>query len=161
MALARVSRIGWKANALDQLVRFETILERCRGKFCRFDRAHTAPAADLQLSAERDHHSRPVCGRVGMRKAAANSAAIADRAVGDAECNTLEQPWDRRWNLSILEVGMAHGGADDDGISLRAGLRKLVESRNVDQQARGGKPQVEHRTKRLAARNEPSARSLG
>ena len=43
-----------------------------------------APARRVDLRLQRDHGRQPVRGRIGQRERAADRAAVADRAVGDA-----------------------------------------------------------------------------
>src|SRR4051794_12702101 len=49
------------------------------------------------------------------------------------------------------QIGLAHAGADDDGIALKLDPAELVQAHDVDQQLRLGEPHVEHRHQRLAA----------
>ncbi len=52
-------------------------------EIARRDDALAARALGQNLAVERDQHQRPFGRRIGMREAAAERAAIADRIMGD------------------------------------------------------------------------------
>ena len=87
-----------------------------------------------------------------MRKASANGAAIAHRAIGDAAGNLAKQAARRVGNASVLDIGVGDAGAEVEVIWPVGDRRQFGYRRDVDQEVGLGKAQIQHRPQRLAAR---------
>ncbi len=86
-----------------------------------------------------------------MREAAADGAAVAHRAVGDAVRDLAQESAGRIGNAAVLDGRVGNCGADGDRVSVLANGGQLRDARDVDQQRRLSQAQIEHGPQRLTA----------
>ena len=89
-----------------------------------------------------------------MAERPADRAAIAHGAVGDVAGDALHGTARDIRNTPILDVGMGDTGPDHQFVASTLDLLELGKPADVDDQLRLDQPQIEHRTKRLAAGND-------
>ena len=86
-------------------------------------RLPAAPAI-VDLGAQRRQAGQPVGRRIGVREAAADRAAIAHGAVGDAARNRRRKPPVGSGNATVLDGRVRDGCTDGDGIGVLARRRQ-------------------------------------
>ena len=95
-----------------------------------------------------------------MAEGSADRAAIANGAIGDVAGDALHGAARDVRNASVLDVGMGDAGAEHEFVAAALDLLELGKTGDVDDQLRLHQPQIEHRTKRLAA-GDDLGRSFG
>ena len=100
---------------------------------------------------EQVHGVDPVGRRVGVCQAAAEGAAVAHGAVGNACRDLGEQAAGHIGQFTVLDACVRHGGADAQCLIVRLELRHRGDAAHVDQLVHLGQAQVEHGAQRLAA----------
>ncbi len=86
-----------------------------------------------------------------MTERPSERAAVADGAVGDAGGDALHSAARDVRDAPILDVGVGDTCAENEFVAVALRLLELGEPGDVDDQFRFDKPQVQHRTERLAA----------
>ena len=105
---------------------------------------------DNDLGAEQEQDDKPVRGRVGMCDAAPDGAAVAHRAVGDPARRRREPTVAGIGHRTVLDLGVGHGGAVDDGVAVVAAATQIGARAHIDEEIRLHQPQVQHRAQRLS-----------
>ena len=90
-----------------------------------------------------------------MGEAAADGAAVAYRAIGDARRRPAHQPARHVRHLAVLDRGVDHRGADCDPVFVLGNLAQLGDRRQIDQERGSRDPEIEHGAQRLAAGQRP------
>ena len=93
-----------------------------------------------------------------MGEAAADGAARAHRAVGDAAGDARKKATGGVWDAAVLDGGVGDSGADGDGVPVLGDGGKLGNARDVDEDGGPRQAQVEHRPQGLAAGEDPRSR---
>ena len=83
-------------------------------KILLVDNAATTRTARHHARAQRRRHQTPFGGRIGMRDAAAEGAARADRIVGDVVHHRRQQKAQRPVDQRPFKCAVPHAGADDE-----------------------------------------------
>ncbi len=87
-----------------------------------------------------------------MCETAADGAAIAHSAIGDAAGNLAKQTVGMVGNPPVLDVRMRDARADFEVIASVDHCGQFLDRRDVHQQIGLGEPQIQHRPERLTAR---------
>jgi len=96
-----------------------------------------------------------LCGRVGVRQAAAHRAAVADRHVGH-QADRLGQQRRGHGHLGgPLDLGHPGHGPDDQGVALAPDSGQAGHAAQIDQVTRLGQPEVHQRDQALAPGQHP------
>src|SRR3979490_2344249 len=90
-----------------------------------------------------------------MAKGSADRAAIADRAIGNVAGDAPHSAARNVRNASSLDVGVRNARPENELIAATLDLPEFGKTRDVDDQLRLYQPQIEHRTQRLAAGDDP------
>ena len=89
-----------------------------------------------------------------MSEAAADGAAVADRAIGDGRGHLAQHLAAGKSAARVLEARVGDAGADAPACAGVFDLLQRLEPRDVDQERGPRKPQVQHRSERLSAGQE-------
>ena len=124
-------------------------------EFAASEAAPAARPAQHRRGVERGQHRRPFGRRVGQGEAAAQRAAIADRAVGEGRRGTRHQPARGIGHQPVLDRRVGHAGAE--------GHRRLVlgecgqprQCAMSISSAGRGQPQIHHGEQGLPAGHDP------
>ncbi len=111
-------------------------------------------ALQLERRIERDHGGEPIRGRIGMRQAAADGAAVAHRAIGDGAGDMRQQPGGDIGYPSVLDLSVRHAGADGEHVVLDRRLAQLVEARDINDVLGLRQSKIEQGTERLSSRDD-------
>ena len=114
-------------------------------------RSAAALALGHHLGVERGRHRAPFGGRIGVRDAAAERAAGADRMMRDVAHHRGEQAAERAVLHRLLERRMAHAGADAELAVLDLEAVELGDAVDVDQMLRPRQPERHGRHQALPA----------
>ena len=95
----------------------------------RDDAQARALALGHHLGVERGRHRAPFGGRIGVRDAAAERAAGADRMMRDVAHHRGQQAAERPVLHRLLERGVAHAGADAELAVLDLEIVQLLRRR--------------------------------
>jgi hypothetical protein len=149
--LARPGRDAGEVDADDELSRFDGGLERPAKELLRAKTAGAASASQLDLAVQSSYSRRKLGGRISVRKAPSESAAVSDRHVADL-CSRLGKQRTRTRDRRIpLDAAMADERAEREH---RVGLLHVVKAADpvqIDENARLGQSEVEERPQALAA----------
>ena len=118
------------------------------------DLARAGRAGDHERHAQREHGRRQVGRRVGVHERAADRAAVADLPVADETRHVRQQRHPLGQQRGVHDVGMTGGRADRDVAVVLADVGQLRDAGDVDEDGRGGEPQLHHRQQRMAAGDE-------
>ena len=110
-----------------------------------------ARAVRDHLGVERGRDQAPFGGRIGMRQAAAEGAAGADRVMGDVAHDRREQPAERTIHDRAVERRVAHAGADRELAVRRPRAVELRDAVDVDEMRRPRQPERHDRHEALPA----------
>jgi hypothetical protein len=86
-----------------------------------------------------------------MGDAAADRAAVADRAIGNARSHLAQHFAAGEPPAHVLDAGMGDAGADAEGGTDVVHARQRFQARHIDEERGTRQPQVQHRTERLPA----------
>ena len=139
-------------NRADDLVRLDDGGEGRQHEVGHRDGAVSPRRGDRRVRACERKRRKPVGGRIGMREAAADRAAVAHRAIGDAAGNALQEPAEMIGNAAVFDVGVGDAGADFEMILAVVDRSQFGNRRDIDQQFGLRQTQVQHRPERLPAR---------
>ena len=134
----------------------QLVVAQCRGhdaleEIARRDDALAAGAARHHVAVERDHRQAPFGGWIGVGKAAAERAAVADWIMRDMAHHVGQQFAERPLADRTMKRRMAHAGTDR---KLAVGHRDTIERRDavdVDEVGGLGEPERHGRNQALAA----------
>ena len=120
-------------------------------EIARRDGALAARALGQNLAVERRQHQRPFGRWIGVRQAAAERAAVADRIMGDVAHHVGEQLAERALADRAVERGMAHTRADHELAVGDGEPIERIDAVDVDEMSRLGEPERHGRHQALAA----------
>ena len=136
------------------LIRLERGGQRADKEIARLDPAFASHRLGVQTAAEREHDRRHFGSRIGMRKIAADGAAIADlRMRDDRQRFGDERQFDLRHRIA-LEAAIARQRADAQAIAAIPDAGKLFQRIDVDQHGRLRQTEVHGRHQALPAGQE-------
>ncbi len=123
-------------HTLDNLIIGELRLVDPSSEIGAFQRSSAIRLVEGRLGTEGREHCAPIGCRVGQGQAAADRAAVADRAIGEARRDVRHQAVRRVGHPPVLDHGMGDAGAEGDAVIICHGRRQLRQPRDVDQQRR-------------------------
>src|SRR5262249_29232523 len=121
-----------KADFGDDLVRLQRGLERAEEKLRGGDHAGSGTPERPDLRPARNGKARQLRGGVGVRQAAAHSAAIADLIMGNV-AHRRDQKRMRAGKPAVFkDVAPAHHGAERDALSIDFRFPQLAKLAQID-----------------------------
>ena len=133
---AGIRRPLGNAHAFDDLVGAERRLKDPGRELGAFDRPAPARAADGHLGIQRRQNGGPFGSGVGQCKTAADRAASTDRPISERRRDPGHQAARRVSDAPVLDRGMCHARAEDNGAAIVGSRAQLGQSADIDQQAR-------------------------
>ena len=150
---------GTKPDRGDQLVVLQRGRERALREFRHAQASAFGSAADLDLRIEGHGNGGQLGGRIEMRQAAAQRAAIASLPVPDLADRCGEQRQALCHQLARLDIALARHRTYSDVAVLFLYVGKAWDAVEVDQMVGRSEPEVQHRHQRLAARQRSRIRT--
>jgi hypothetical protein len=143
---------GTKADLDDQFVARQRGRQHAFSEIAHLQNAGSSGTVNLNFSVESDRYRGKFRGRIEMREATAQSAAVAGLAMPDVTDRFGKQRQALRYERAGFDVALPRHGANSDAALLFPDVGKARNPVQVDQMIRRGQPEIEHRHQRLSAR---------
>ena len=150
--LARSGRDPGNAHTDDELPLLDCRLERGAKEVPCAKTAGAANASQLHLPIQCRHGCRQLGGRIGVRKASAEGAAVSNRHVADLRGRLGDQRTCLRDERVALHAAVADERSDRQPRVRFLHLGEAVDPVEVHENARPGKPEVQKRPQALTPR---------
>jgi hypothetical protein len=150
-----LARPGWdagNANTDDELPVLDGGLERGAKEVPRAKTAGAANASQLYFAVQRRHSCRQLGGRIGVREAPAEGAAVSNRHVADLRGRLGKQRASPRDERVALYAAVADERSDRQPRVRFLHLGEAADAVHVHENGRPHQPEVEERPQALAAR---------
>ena len=125
-------------------------------------RRDAAPSAahQLDLGSQHDGDGRQLGGRIGVGDAPAKRSPVADRDVTDGECRFGSERASGTDRRIAFEHALAHHRPESDAPAVDLHAVETFHTVHVDDDSRGGEPEIQERPEALAAREHLGVASV-